>query len=130
RARSSQGFVQYRGALRFTPSPRHPLTPSDSVSILSCAKTPIWGMLAAAPSTVEGFCVTNIRALRLSRGLSLIELAILSDIPARTLAEIEYGLQRLDYESRLRLARIFDLPPEQLWAGSVPPRVARKAAWH
>jgi murein DD-endopeptidase MepM/ murein hydrolase activator NlpD len=78
---------------------------------------------------VEGFCVTNIRALRLSRGLSLIELALLSDIPARTLAEIEYGLQRLDYESRLRLARIFDLPPDQLWAGSAP-HAARKVAWH
>jgi transcriptional regulator with XRE-family HTH domain len=61
--------------------------------------------------------VTNIRALRISHGLSLIELALLSDIPARTLAEIEYGLQQLDYESRLRLARTFDLPPEQLWAG-------------
>jgi murein DD-endopeptidase MepM/ murein hydrolase activator NlpD len=73
--------------------------------------------------------VTNIRALRISHGLSLIDLALLSDIPARTLAEIEYGLQRLDYESRLRLARIFDLPPEQLWAGSAPPHVARKVAW-
>jgi murein DD-endopeptidase MepM/ murein hydrolase activator NlpD len=74
--------------------------------------------------------VTNIRALRLSHGLSLIDLALLSDIPARTLAEIEYGLQRLDYESRSRLARIFDLPPEQLWAGAATaPRAARKAAW-
>jgi murein DD-endopeptidase MepM/ murein hydrolase activator NlpD len=72
--------------------------------------------------------VTNIRALRLSHGLSLIDLALLSDIPARTLAEIEYGLQRLDYESRSRLARVFDLPPEQIWAGSAPPP-ARKAAW-
>ena len=75
--------------------------------------------------------MTNIRALRLSHGLSLIDLALLSDIPARTLAEIEYGLQRLDYESRSRLARIFDLPPEQLWAGATrAPRRARKAAWH
>jgi murein DD-endopeptidase MepM/ murein hydrolase activator NlpD len=86
-------------------------------------------MLAVAPCTVEGFCVTNIRALRISHGLRLIELALLCDIPARTLAEIEYGLQRLDYESRSRLARVFDLPPEQLWAGSAPPRAARKAAW-
>ena len=77
-----------------------------------------------------GLCVFNIRALRLSRGLSLIELALLSDIPARTLAEIEYGLQRLDYESRSRLARFFDLPPEQLWAGATPaPHIAHKAAW-
>src|SRR5260221_7524183 len=88
-------------------------------------------MLAVASCTVEGFSVTNIRALRISHGLSLIDLALLSDIPARTLAEIEYGLQRLDYESRSRLARIFDLPPEQLWAGAArAPRVARKAAWY
>src|SRR6476661_11256306 len=86
-------------------------------------------MLAMLSNTVEGFCMTNIRALRLSRGLRLIELALLCDIPARTLAEIEYGIQRLDYESRSRLARIFDLPTEQLWAGSAPPRVAPKAAW-
>jgi transcriptional regulator with XRE-family HTH domain len=78
---------------------------------------------------LEGLCVTNLRALRLSHGLSLIDLALLCDIPARTLAEIEYGLQRLDYESRSRLARVFDLPPDQLWAGSAPP-VARKAGWH
>ncbi|MEO7912776.1 MAG: peptidoglycan DD-metalloendopeptidase family protein [Roseiflexaceae bacterium] len=74
--------------------------------------------------------MTNIRALRLSHGLSLIELALLCDIPARTLAEIEYGLQRLDYESRMRLARVFDLPPEHLRAGSAPPQVVRKATWH
>jgi len=87
-------------------------------------------MLDVAPCSVEGLRVTNIRALRLSYGLSLIELALLSDIPARTLAEIEYGLQRLDYESRSRLARIFDQPPEQLWAGATrPPHAARKATW-
>lgn len=73
--------------------------------------------------------MTNIRVLRLNRGLSLIDLALLCDIPARTLAEIEYGLQRLDYESRSQLARIFALPPEQLWAGSALPHVARKVAW-
>ena len=57
-------------------------------------------------------------------------LALLSDIPARTLAEIEYGLQRLDYESRSRLARIFGLPPDQLYAGATPtPHGTRKAAW-
>jgi murein DD-endopeptidase MepM/ murein hydrolase activator NlpD len=87
-------------------------------------------MLAATSAHTGRIHVTNIRALRLSHGLSLIDLALLSDIPARTLTEIEYGLQRLDYESRARLARIFDLPPEQLWAGATPaPRIARKAAW-
>ena len=77
----------------------------------------------------EGYRVTNLRALRLSHHLSLIELALLCDIPARTLAEIEYGIQGLDYESRARLARAFDLPPEQIWAGSAPPQVAHKAVW-
>jgi len=79
---------------------------------------------------VEGLVVTNIRSLRLSRGLTLIDLALLTDMSARTLAEIEYGVQRLDYESRSRLARVFDMPPEQLWAGVAPaPRTARKTVW-
>jgi transcriptional regulator with XRE-family HTH domain len=74
--------------------------------------------------------VTNIRALRLSHGLSLVELALLTDISVRTLAEIEYGLQRLDYESRMRLAHVFEIPPNQLWAGVAPaPRTAHKPAW-
>lgn len=74
--------------------------------------------------------MTNIRSLRLSRGLTLIDLALLTDIPARTLAEIEHGLQRLDYESRLRLANIFGVPPEQLWAGTAAaPRAAHAALW-
>jgi murein DD-endopeptidase MepM/ murein hydrolase activator NlpD len=79
---------------------------------------------------VEGFFVTNIRALRLSHGFTLVELALRTDIPTRTLAEIEHGLQRLDYESRSRLARVFDMPPDQLWAGAAPtPRGAHRAAW-
>jgi murein DD-endopeptidase MepM/ murein hydrolase activator NlpD len=74
--------------------------------------------------------VTDIRALRLSRGLTLIDLALLTDIPARTLAQIEYGLQRLDYESRSRLARTFDVRPELLRAGGRRPAVAaRRLAW-
>jgi transcriptional regulator with XRE-family HTH domain len=86
-------------------------------------------MLSEALCIAEGYCVTNLRALRLSHHLSLIELALLCDIPARTLAEIEYGIQRLDYESRARLARAFDLPPEQIWASSAPPQIAHKAVW-
>jgi transcriptional regulator with XRE-family HTH domain len=74
--------------------------------------------------------VTDIRALRLSRGLTLIDLALLTDIPARTLAQIEYGLQRLDYESRSRLARTFDVRPELLHAGGPRPTIAaRKLPW-
>jgi murein DD-endopeptidase MepM/ murein hydrolase activator NlpD len=58
--------------------------------------------------------VTDIRALRLSRGLTLIDLALLTEIPARRLAELEYGMQRLDLESRSRLAHVFAMPPELL----------------
>jgi len=58
--------------------------------------------------------VTDIRALRLSRSLTLIDLALLTDIPARRLAELEYGMQWLDPESRSRLAQIFDIAPERL----------------
>ncbi|HEU5099663.1 MAG TPA: peptidoglycan DD-metalloendopeptidase family protein [Roseiflexaceae bacterium] len=72
--------------------------------------------------------MTNIRSLRLSRGLTLIDLALLTDIPARTLAEIEYGVQRLDYESRSRLASIFGVPAEQLCAGTAP-RATHRTAW-
>src|SRR5262245_17011300 len=61
-----------------------------------------------------GRYVINIRALRLSRSLTLIDLALLTDIPASRLAELEYGLQRLDPESRSRLAQIFDISPELL----------------
>jgi murein DD-endopeptidase MepM/ murein hydrolase activator NlpD len=62
--------------------------------------------------------VTDIRALRLGRGLTLIDLAQLTDIPARRLAELEYGMQRLDLESRSRLAQVFDIAPELLHAGT------------
>ncbi len=58
--------------------------------------------------------MTDIRAIRLSRGLTLIDLALLTEIPARRLAELEYGMQRLDPESRARLAHVFHLPPELL----------------
>jgi murein DD-endopeptidase MepM/ murein hydrolase activator NlpD len=71
--------------------------------------------------------VTNIRVLRHSHGLTLVDLAMLTDIPARTLAEIEYGFQRLDYESRARLARFFEIAPELLSAGSRERYVPRPA---
>jgi murein DD-endopeptidase MepM/ murein hydrolase activator NlpD/transcriptional regulator with XRE-family HTH domain len=58
--------------------------------------------------------VTDIRALRLTHGLTLIDLALLTEIPARRLAELEYGMQQLDLESRSRLAHVFDMPPELL----------------
>jgi murein DD-endopeptidase MepM/ murein hydrolase activator NlpD len=69
----------------------------------------------------EEVVVTSIRALRRSHGFTLIDLAIHIDIPARTLAEIEYGLQRLDYESRARLARFFQVHPDMLSGGATRP---------
>jgi murein DD-endopeptidase MepM/ murein hydrolase activator NlpD len=71
--------------------------------------------------------VTSIRALRRSHGLTLIDLASHTNIPARTLAEIEYGLQRLDYQSRSRLARFFQVHPDMLSGGSA--RRFRHASW-
>lgn len=62
----------------------------------------------------------TIRSLRRSRGLTLVELALLAGIPARLLGQIEYGLLRLDPDSRARLALVFGLAPELLHAG-VPP---------
>jgi murein DD-endopeptidase MepM/ murein hydrolase activator NlpD len=66
----------------------------------------------------EEAAVTSIRAIRRSYGLTLIDVATHTDIPARTLAEIEYGLQRLDYESRSRLARFFQVHPDILSGGA------------
>src|SRR6266498_3152223 len=59
----------------------------------------------------------NVRMLRLSRGLTLTELALLVGIPARTLADIEYGLRPLAPDSRCGLARINNLQPDMLEAG-------------
>jgi cell wall-associated NlpC family hydrolase/transcriptional regulator with XRE-family HTH domain len=59
----------------------------------------------------------NVRTLRLTRDLTLTELALLVGIPARTLAEIEYGLRPLAPDSRRSLARIYDLQPDVLEAG-------------
>src|SRR5262249_44538286 len=59
----------------------------------------------------------NVRTLRLTHGLTLIELALLVGIPARTLAEIEYGLRPLAPDSRCSLARLYNLQPDMLEAG-------------
>lgn len=53
----------------------------------------------------------NLRALRRSRSLTFLELAALSGVPARQIAEVEYGLRRLDPDERESLARVLGLPP-------------------
>lgn len=53
----------------------------------------------------------TLRSLRSRHALSLLDLAALSGIPARQIAEIEYGLRRLSPEQRERVARLFGLRP-------------------
>lgn len=53
----------------------------------------------------------NLRALRRSRSLTFLDLAALTGIPARQIAEVEYGLRRLDAHERESLARALGLPP-------------------
>lgn len=62
----------------------------------------------------------TIQALRRSRGITLTDLALLSGIPARTIASIEAGVQRLDHRTRGQLAHIFGVPPESLLPGTPP----------
>src|SRR5262245_58231534 len=58
--------------------------------------------------------MSTIRSLRLSRGMTLVELALEAGIPARTLGAIEHGHTRLDAESADRLASCLGVAPEQL----------------
>jgi len=60
--------------------------------------------------------VIDIRALRRHRGITLIDLARLSNLPVGTLAELEHGLLPLEDERRARLACIFGVAPELLSA--------------
>jgi murein DD-endopeptidase MepM/ murein hydrolase activator NlpD/transcriptional regulator with XRE-family HTH domain len=58
----------------------------------------------------------NIRSLRLSRGMTLVELALEAGIPARTLGALEHGHARLDPESATRLACSLGVAPELLYS--------------
>ena len=75
--------------------------------------------------------MTDIRSLRLRHGLTLIDLARLTGIPARTLAELEYGMRRFDHESQARLSQVFDVPPDSLQSASAQRQSAAdsRAAW-
>lgn len=53
----------------------------------------------------------NLRALRRHRSLTFLDLASLTGIPARQLAEIEYGLRRLSADERDMLALVLGLRP-------------------
>ncbi|HEU4323706.1 MAG TPA: peptidoglycan DD-metalloendopeptidase family protein [Roseiflexaceae bacterium] len=55
--------------------------------------------------------MTHARTLRLDRGWTFAELALVTGISARALAEFEYGLQSLDRESLMRLAQALGVTP-------------------
>ncbi len=70
----------------------------------------------------------DIRTLRRSRGLTLTDLAALSGLPARALAEIEQGLRPISAMQRQELARILNVPAPQLGA-LLPEPAAPSMAW-
>lgn len=70
----------------------------------------------------------DIRTIRRSRGLTLTDLAALSGLPARTLAEIEQGLRPLSAAQRQEFARILNVPAAQLGSAPFEP-AAPSLAW-
>lgn len=61
----------------------------------------------------------TLRALRRSRGLTLIDVARLSGVPARTLGAIELGALHLDSATRAQLACVFAVAPGALYPAPV-----------
>ncbi|NJN15911.1 MAG: peptidoglycan DD-metalloendopeptidase family protein [Oscillochloris sp.] len=53
----------------------------------------------------------SLRSLRRNRALTFLDLATLTAIPARTIAEAEYGLRRLTLHEREQLALVLGLHP-------------------
>ncbi len=68
----------------------------------------------------------SIRSLRLSRGMTMVDLALAAGVPARTLGAIEHGLLHLDLDCAARFAAIFGLAPDQLCATERNPSLARR----
>jgi murein DD-endopeptidase MepM/ murein hydrolase activator NlpD len=56
----------------------------------------------------------HLRSLRRHRSLTFLDLAALTGIPARRIAEIEYGLSRLSLAERDTLALVLGLSPRDL----------------
>jgi len=67
----------------------------------------------------------DIRSLRLSRSMTLVELALAAAVPARTICAIEHGLLDLDPDCAARLASVFGLVPDQLHATEHRPITVR-----
>src|SRR5262245_55227885 len=78
-------------------------------------------MLTAIRS-VEGCHVLTVRSLRRDRGLTLVDLALRTGIPARTLAQIECGIYALDPANRSRLPHILGVQSDILDSHLTPSR--------
>lgn len=65
-------------------------------------------------SDLDGLVRMRVRALRVSRGLSLEELALRAHLSESTLSRIENGQRRLALDSLVTLARALDTTVEQL----------------
>ena len=62
--------------------------------------------------------VPMIRTLRRTAGITYVELAQRTQLPARLLAEIEYGLRPPDQEQLGRIFRALDVDVKQLVASA------------
>jgi murein DD-endopeptidase MepM/ murein hydrolase activator NlpD len=69
----------------------------------------------------------NLRALRRSRSLTFLDLAALTGIPARQIAEVEYGLRRLSSAERDSLALVLGLSPAGFTGAHRRPQAAALA---
>ncbi|WP_129631606.1 peptidoglycan DD-metalloendopeptidase family protein [Candidatus Oscillochloris fontis] len=58
--------------------------------------------------------MSALRTLRMNRAISLFDLARLADLPARRLAEAEYGVRPLAWEECEQLALILGIRPNEL----------------
>ncbi len=70
----------------------------------------------------------TVRALRRSRGITLVDLAILSGIPARTLGAVECGMTHLDPASRAQIACVLGVSPDSLRSIPHTDQLARNGA--
>lgn len=57
----------------------------------------------------------TLRQLRRTRELTFVDLALLTGIPARAIAEAEYGMRRLSHHEAEAIALVLGLPPAALF---------------
>ncbi len=70
----------------------------------------------------------QLRQLRRTRDLTFLDLAQLTGIPARAIAEAEYGLRRLSRHEAEAIALVLGLSPLTVRPSPPPPPVARSSA--